>query len=38
MVVGEEDLRLVTSVEEAAEVVGAVRAARAAQRVATPRG
>lgn len=38
MVVGEEDLRLVTSVDGADEVVAAVRAGRAAQRVATPRG
>ena len=38
MVVGDEDLRLVTSVDEAAEVVTAVRAGRAAHRVATPRG
>ena len=38
MVVGDEDLRLVTSVDEAAEVVPAVRAGRAAHRVAAPRG
>jgi uncharacterized protein (TIGR00725 family) len=38
MVVGEEDLRLVTSVDDAAEVVTAVRSGLAAHRVATPRG
>lgn len=38
MVVGEEDLRLVASVDEPAEVVGAIRAGRTAHRVATPRG
>jgi predicted Rossmann-fold nucleotide-binding protein len=38
MMVGDEDLRLVTSVDEAAEVVTAVRAGRGAHRVAMPRG